>query len=412
MKNDIDRLMQEKDLDALFVIGSANHNPPMVYFTGIVHVSDAYLLKKRGEPAVLFYLTMERDEAARTGLETKSFDDYDVEALTKKFKGDLVKTRAHRLKQILEDFNVTGRVSLYGTGDVGSYYGLFRETQSILDEIELVSEARPSSVLTIARLTKDEQEIEQIRKMGEITVATVGDVAGFLKSHQTKDGVLHNRQGEVLTIGEVKRRIDLWLAMRGAENPEGTLFAIGSDAGVPHSAGIDDQPVEIGKPIVFDLFPCQVGGGYFYDFTRTWCLGYAPEEVQKLYDDVRDVYEKVYAAIEPNRLCSDFQTLTCELFEAKGHPTVQSDRKTRKGYVHGLAHGIGLDVHEGPGFYMRDENKDILLPGTVITVEPGLYYPEEGMGARIEDTVWVRPDGTLETLVEYPMELVLEIEGV
>jgi Xaa-Pro aminopeptidase len=410
MKNDIDRLMQEKDLDALLVIGPANHNSPMVYFTGLVHVSDAYLLKKRNEPAVLFYQIMERDEAARTGLETKSLDDYDAEALIKRFEGDLTKARAHRLKEILEDFNVTGRVSLYGTGDVGSYYGLFREAQSILDGIELVSESRPTSVLDVARLTKDVDEIEQIRKMGEITVATVDDVSGFLKSHQPKNGILQNRQGEVLTIGKVKRRIDLWLAMRGAENPKGTLLAIGSDAGVPHSAGIDDQPIEIGKPIVLDLFPCQVGGGYFYDFTRTWCLGYAPEKVQKLYNDVREVYEKVYAAIEPNRLCSDFQTLTCELFEAKGHPTVQSDKRRIKGYVHSLAHGIGLDVHEPPGFYKRDENKDILLPGMVITVEPGLYYPEEGMGARIEDAVWVRPDGSLETLVEYPMELVLELE--
>jgi Xaa-Pro aminopeptidase len=412
MKSDIDRLMEEKGIDALFVVGSANHNSPMVYFTGIAHISDAYLLKKISEPPVLFYQTMERDEAARTGLKTKSFDDYDHEALIAKFKGDLVKARAHRIKEIFEEFDVTGKVSIYGTGDVGSFYGIFSETQLVLKDVELLSESRPTSVLWIARMTKTEEEVEQIRKIGEATVATVDDVAGFLKSHQTKDGVLVNRQGEVLTIGEVKRRIDLWLAMRGAENPEGTIFSIGSDAGVPHSAGIDDQPVEVGKPIIFDLFPCHSGGGYFFDFTRTWCVGYAPDEVQKLYDDVRDVYEKVYAAIEPNRLCSDFQTLTCELFEAKGHPTVQSDKKTQIGYVHSLAHGIGLDVHEGPGFYRRDENKDVLLPGMVITVEPGLYYQEKGMGARIEDTVWVRPDGTLETLVEYSKDLVLKVDGV
>jgi Xaa-Pro aminopeptidase len=261
-------------------------------------------------------------------------------------------------------------------------------------------------------MTKDEAEVEQIREIGKITIATASDVADFLTSHLASDGVLVNRQGDVLTIGDVKRRINLWLAMRGAENPEGTIFSIGSDAGVPHSAGLKDQPVEVGKPIVFDLFPCQVGGGYFYDFTRTWCLGYATDEVQKLHDDVREVYQQVYAAIEPNRLCSDFQSLTCELFEAKGHPTIQSDQRTQNGYVHSLAHGIGLDVHEGPNFYRNEENKDILLPGMVITVEPGLYYPEKGMGARIEDTVWIRPDGNVETLVEFSMDLVLEVEGV
>lgn len=411
MKTEIDRLMEEKGIDALFVIGAANHNAPMVYFTGVVHVSDAYLLKARGKPPILFYQTMERDEATRTGLQTKCLDDYDPEALIKKFDGDLVKVRAERLKLIFEEFQVGGKVSLYGTGDVGSFYGIFRQAQSVLEDVQFVSEPSNTSVLTMARMTKGNDEIEQIRKMGEITVATVKDVAGFLQSHRAEDGVLVDRQGETLTIGEVKRRIDLWLAMRGAENPERTIFAIGSDAGVPHSAGIDDHPVEVGVPIIFDLFPCQSGGGYFFDFTRTWCLGYASAEMRKIYDDVRQVYEQVYAAIEPNRLCSDFQTLTCELFQEMGHPTIQSDKKTLKGYVHSLAHGIGLDVHEGPGFYKRDENKDILLPGTVITVEPGLYYPDEGIGARIEDTVWVRPDGELETLADYPKELVLEIEG-
>ncbi len=410
MKNDIDQLMEQKNIDAMLVVGSARHNSAMVYFTGVVHASDALLIKKRGESAVLIHNSMERDEAARSGLETKSFDDYELEKYLTEFDGNKTKALAHRMRDILDDFQVSGRVSLYGKSDVGVFYGLLNETRSILDAIEFVSETRFDSVLMQARITKDEEEVDRIRKVGEITVSTVENVAGFLKSHKVKDGILVNRQDQVLTIGEVKRRINLWLTMRGVENPEGTVFAIGSDAGVPHSEGLDHQPVEIGKTIVFDIFPCEVGGGYFFDFTRTWCLGYAPDEVQKVYDDVLDVYNKVYEAIEPNRLCSDFQELTCDLFEAKGHPTIKSDRKTLTGYVHSLAHGIGLDVHEGPDFYKRETNKSILLPGSVITVEPGLYYPERGMGVRLEDTVWVRPDGTLETLVEYSKDLVLEID--
>ncbi len=410
MKNDIDQLMEQKNIDAMLVVGSARHNSAMVYFTGVVHASDALLIKKRGESAVLIHNSMERDEAARSGLETKSFDDYELEKYLTEFDGNKTKALAHRMRDILDDFQVSGRVSLYGKSDVGVFYGLLNEIRSILDAIEFVSETRFDSVLMQARITKDEEEVDRIRKVGEITVSTVENVAGFLKSHKVKDGILVNRQDQVLTIGEVKRRINLWLTMRGVENPEGTVFAIGSDAGVPHSEGLDHQPVEIGKTIVFDIFPCEVGGGYFFDFTRTWCLGYAPDEVQKVYDDVLDVYNKVYEAIEPNRLCSDFQELTCDLFEAKGHPTIKSDRKTLTGYVHSLAHGIGLDVHEGPDFYKRETNKSILLPGSVITVEPGLYYPERGMGVRLEDTVWVRPDGTLETLVEYSKDLVLEID--
>ena len=73
---------------------------------------------------------------------------------------------------------------------------------------------------------------------------------------------------------------------------------------------------------------------------------------------------------------------------------------------------MGLDVHEGPSFSHLESNTDVLQPGTVFTFEPGLYYPERGMGVRIEDTVWARPDGGFEVLAEYPKDLVLKIPGV
>jgi len=178
---------------------------------------------------------------------------------------------------------------------------------------------------------------------------------------------------------------------------------------VPHSAGADDDLIPIGKPIVFDIYPCEAGGGYFHDFTRTWCLGYAPDEVQQVYEDVLDVFETVYQALKPNTPCRDYQVMTCELFEEKGHPTVLNNPKTKEGYVHSLAHGVGLAVHEGPYFSHVESNKDQLLPGSVITHEPGLYYPDLELGVRIEDTVWVHPDGTLEILAEYSKDLVLKM---
>jgi Xaa-Pro aminopeptidase len=401
--------MKEKDIDALFVIGSANHNPMMAFFTGDVHVSDAYLLKKQGEPAVLFHNPMERDEAARTGLQTKNFDDYGSEEWLEQAKGDSVLARALRSRRMFEEFQVEGKVSIYGTGDVGAFYGLFTETQKLLPNIEFLAEPRRTSVLYLARMTKDDDEVERIRKMGATTTSVMNNVADFLSTHQAKNGVLVDRQDEILTIGEVKRRINLWLAMKGAENPEGTIFAIGADAGVPHSVGLDDQAIEIGKTIVFDLFPSEPLGGYFYDCTRTWCLGYASDEILEIYQDVLDVYHEVYEALEVGKSCYEFQALTCELFQKRNHPTIREDPKTQVGYVHTLAHGVGLDVHESPSF--KKGESDILLPGSVITVEPGLYYPDRGLGVRLEDTVWVRPDGTLETLAEYPMDLVIKVPG-
>jgi len=409
MKTDIDRLMKDANLDALLVIGPAGHNPYMTYFTGLVHVTRGYLLKKRDHSPVLFHGSMERDEAASTGLQIKNLDDYDPLELLQEAGGDPIRASAMLLQRIFKEFDVRGRVGLYGKTEIGPHYATLRLVGEALPDVELVGEASSRSVLTRARTTKDEDEVARIRKVGEITSTVVADVAGFLTSHQVKDGVLVDRQGEALTVGEVKRRINLWLAMRGAENPEGTIFAIGRDAGVPHSAGADDDLIPIGKPIVFDIYPCEAGGGYFHDFTRTWCLGYAPDEVQQVYEDVLDVFETVYQALKPNTPCRDYQVMTCELFEEKGHPTVLNNPKTKEGYVHSLAHGVGLAVHEGPYFSHVESNKDQLLPGSVITHEPGLYYPDRELGVRIEDTVWVHPDGTLEILAEYSKDLVLKM---
>ena len=83
MKSDLDALMQTRDLDALVVLGNAEHNPPMYYFVGGGHVSDALLIKKRGEAPVLFYNDMERGEAAKSGLKTRSFSEFDLSELQK-----------------------------------------------------------------------------------------------------------------------------------------------------------------------------------------------------------------------------------------------------------------------------------------------------------------------------------------
>ena len=111
--------------------------------------------------------------------------------------------------------------------------------------------------------------------------------------------------------------------------------------------------------------------------------------------------------LRAGELCKVYQNRTCELFESQGHPTIQNDPQTQVGYVHSLGHGLGLHVHERPMFRSVPSNVDRLDPGVVVTIEPGLYYPERGLGVRLEDTVWIRPDGQPEILADYPLDLVL-----
>jgi Xaa-Pro aminopeptidase len=166
----------------------------------------------------------------------------------------------------------------------------------------------------------------------------------------------------------------------------------------------------LGKTIVFDIFPAEQGGGYFYDFTRTWSLGYATPEAQALYDQVQEIYNQVVENLDLNASFVDYQRMTCEYFESKGHKSQLNTTAPLDGYVHSLGHGVGLNIHERPASGLTAGPDNILKPGVVITIEPGLYYPEKGMGFRIEDTYWVRTDGKIELLAEYPYDFVLPMK--
>jgi Xaa-Pro aminopeptidase len=410
MKTDLDRFMQEKEFDAILVTGPGQHNPPMVYMTGGCHLTNADLIKRRGEQAVLFHYPMERDEAARSGLKTKNLADYDFNALLNQTNGDYLKAVVMRYKMMLEEIGLkSGKIALYGRSDLGSNFEVFSALQRELPGITLQGELNNSSMM-LARMTKDEHEIERIRKMGKITTQVVGLTADYISSFHAKDNIVQKPNGEPLTIGDVKGRINLWLAELGAENPEGTIFAIGQDAGVPHSSGNAEDLLRLGQTIVFDIFPCEAGGGYFYDFTRTWCLGFAPDDVLELYQTVLSAYNKVTTQLDVGKPFNHYQDLVCEIFSSQGHPTIKEDPQTLNGYVHSLGHGIGLNVHERPWSGISSDDKDCLVPGTVFTLEPGLYYPEKGMGVRLENSLWVQPDGKIEILADYPMDLVLPVK--
>jgi len=401
MKSDLDTLIRARNLDAILVLGNAEHNPPMYYFTGGGHVSSAVLFKKPGAEPILYCNAMERAEAAKSGLQ--------VIPLRTGAVGEL----ASRPKEIFAEQGIaSGRVGLYGTLDVGELVNLHNSIRIALPEIELVGEPQDDSIFLRAMETKDPAEVERIRKMGKITTEVVGMVAKYLMGCEVRDDeILLKEDGTPLTIADVKGKISMWLAERGAADVEGTIFAIGRDAGVPHSVGTPEDLMRLGQTIVFDIFPAESGGGYFYDFTRTWTLGYATPEAQKLYDEVKGVYEKVIDNLDLNVAFKEYQTLVCDEFNKNGHKTpIHTEGVLENGYVHSLGHGLGLNVHERPWSRHTTPDDNILKSGVVITIEPGLYYPEKGMGVRIEDSYYVRPDGKMEILAEYPYDFVLPMK--
>jgi Xaa-Pro aminopeptidase len=412
MKSDIDTLMGERNLDAILVLGNAENNPPMYYLTGGGHVSNATLIKKHGKKAFLYCNDMERDEALKSGLDIKLYGKYPLQALMKEAGGDPGLMVALRLHHIFQDEGLTsGRVGIYGQVDISDALSTLTHLRELLPEIEFVGEPGMDSLFLHAMETKTEDEVARIREMGKRTTEVVRLTAEYLQSCDVRDDeVLLKEDGTPLLLGDVKSKINLWLAERSAVPSEGYIFALGSDAGVPHSQGNPDDLMRLGETIVFDIYPQEPGGGYFFDFTRTWSLGYATPEAQELYDQVHEIYDQVVENMDLNAPFKEYQRMTCEYFESKGHKSPMNTPSPQDGYVHSLGHGVGINIHERPfsGFQVGDDHR--LAPGVVITIEPGLYYPEQGMGFRIEDTYWVRPDGTFEKLAEYPYDFVLEMK--
>lgn len=403
MKSDLDSLMQQRGFDALVVMGPASENHPLRYITNGAKVSEGIAIMRRGEQPVLLCGPMEREEAAKSGLPTATFADFDLYKLVKE-TGSYFEARLRMIAAAFERYNVSGTVSFYGLGDPGQSYMTLKRLGEMLPDLTITGETE-TTIFDEAYTTKDASEIAAIKSVAERTNQVVGETLTFLREHSVRNSYLVKPDGRPLTIGDVKRHVRRCLLEYELETEGDMIFAIGHDAGVPHSRGESDDELMLGQSIIFDLSPRELGGGYFHDMTRTWCLGFAPPEIQKAYDQVMEAFDLTMRTLTVGAKCSSYQEAVCDLFERYGHKTIRSDPSTETGYVHSLGHGLGLQIHARPRF--GSVSTDVIQPGQVFTVEPGLYYPEQGYGVRIEDTVYVDEKGTIHSLTPFPKDLVI-----
>lgn len=409
MKADLDRIMEERNLDALLVLGNSGSNKIMNYLTGGAPLERALVVKRRGGPLTLIHGLMERDTAEQTGLQLVDRDQaYNHYELLHKHNGDWLEAEADYLSQAIHDHGLHGRLGVYGTYDAGAAFALLNRVQAITENVEIVGEFE-ESLFSVVRETKDDAEIAEMREAGRLTTLIMGETRDFLQEHNVLDGTVMKDSKSALTVGDVRRFIHDRLNHYGMAEDHDTIFAQGREAGVPHNRGDDSKPLKLGEPIVFDFFP-MTGNGYFHDVTRTWCLGYAPPEVQQVWNECKEIFDQILASLTVGTQCRNYQEMVCDYFEAKGHPTIRSQPGTHEGYVHSLGHGLGLDIHEEPRLSHATGNDTVLQPGHVISVEPGLYYPERGIGVRIEDTVAFTEAGELVNLTDFPYDLVIPME--
>lgn len=184
--------------------------------------------------------------------------------------------------------------------------------------------------------------------------------------------------------------IDLVLTEHNCVSPEGHIVASGLQSVEPHEVG--SGPIARQVPVVIDIFPQSVATGCFGDITRTVCLGVPPPELAARYEVVLAAQTLAISLVTPGREAIAIQQAVDEFFVKQGYLTTGkgSEFTFAEGFVHGVGHGLGVELHGSPKITRR--TTDVLAVGDIVTIEPGLYYRHLG-GVRLEDVVLVTERG-------------------
>ena len=234
-----------------------------------------------------------------------------------------------------------------------------------------------------------------------LMMAEVGMAEGIQALKRAKIGrdrrlLLH---GVSLTCEKVRSIIETAVLQAGGVATN-SIVAQGAQACDPHERG--HGPLVAHVPVVLDIFPRSARTGYYGDITRTVVRGRASEAVRRQYSTVFQGQMIAFALLRDGIPGADVHAAVEKFFRREGYRTGRHKGQT-VGFFHGTGHGLGLEIHEPPRASRTSEC--VLRAGHVVTIEPGLYYPESG-GVRLEDVVLITPDNP-QNLTQF--EKVLEI---
>jgi Xaa-Pro aminopeptidase len=239
--------------------------------------------------------------------------------------------------------------------------------------IELVP---AGGAIEVQRAVKDPDELEAIRAAARLADDALTEVLGR--------GLVGRTEREVA--------LDLEFTMRrmGAQAASFPPIVAAAEHGALPHATPREVPIPAGTLVVVD-WGAQLDG-YASDCTRTYATGDIDPRDGQVYELVLQAQEAALAAVRPGPTGREVDAVARSIIDAAGHA---------EHFGHGLGHGVGLDVHEGPRLSRQGETA--LATGMVVTVEPGVYVPG-AVGVRIEDLVIVTDDGA-EVVSSLPKEL-------
>lgn len=254
-------------------------------------------------------------------------------------------------------------------------YGQVEKLREALDGLSIVP---ISSLIESLRMVKDEQELAVLRQ----AVAIVDEVFNRI-IQEIRPGIQER---------EIAIRMEAMMRELGASGSAfDIIVASGPRSALPHGVA-SERVLEKGDLVTLDFG--AVYQGYCSDLTRTVMLGEPSPKQREIYEIVKEAQQAAVDGIRPGITGREADAVARERIAAAGYGDY---------FGHGTGHGIGLDVHESPT--VSPFGEQVLVPGMVVTVEPGIYLPDFG-GVRIEDDVVVTENGH-EVLTQSSKELII-----
>jgi len=236
-----------------------------------------------------------------------------------------------------------------------------------LSGFEFVTGNELDTYIESLRTVKSFSEVESIKAAQRIAEKALEHTLGIIK--------------EGMTEKEIQLELDFYMLKNGAEALSFETIAVaGKNSSMPHGVPSDNK-VKNGDFITMDFG--AVFNGYHSDMTRTVALGFATDEMKKVYETVLKAQTESISAYKAGNTCVQADRTARDIIEKAGYGEY---------FGHGLGHGVGVEIHEYPSVSPRSEA--VLREGMVVTDEPGIYLPDK-FGVRIEDMIYITADGNV-----------------
>lgn len=368
---------------AKLIFDCPERNADLYYATGFLAPDDVLFLETGGKK----YFILSDLEFERGRKEAKVDKVFSITTFAKKVKKKKNRQAADVIAELLKSFRIR-KVMVPRNTAFTIVDGLRR--------LGIKIEAGPHPFYP-ERTIKTPKELGWMEEAQRAVFQAIGRAEKILREAAVRRGFLYWKE-KILTSERMRRELDFFLMARGFHNPMQPIVAGGLQSCDPHNVG--SGPLKPHQSIIVDVFPSSDKTRFWGDATRTFCKGKAPEALKKQYAAVKTAQERAIAQIKAGINGRKIYKGVVDYFEKEGYPTKAIDG-FKQGFIHGVGHGIGLEIHEEP---VRISNVDFTLKaGHAVTVEPGLYYRKVG-GVRLEDIVCVTKKGC-RPFPTYPKQL-------